>query len=48
MLRGRHRGLPVAVDRAVRLPGEKLYREEEEDSRIRRSKTMQRITSHGM
>lgn len=42
MLRGRHRGLPVAVDRAVRLPGEKLHREEEEDSKIRRTMTMQR------
>jgi Trk-type K+ transport system membrane component len=48
MLRGRHRGLPVAVDRAVRLPGEKLYKEEEEDSRIRKSKTMQRMMSHGI
>lgn len=45
MLRGRHRGLPVAVDRAVRLPGEKLHREEEEDSRIRKSKTMGRMLS---
>ncbi|KAK0387146.1 hypothetical protein NLU13_5459 [Sarocladium strictum] len=42
MLRGRHRGLPVAVDRAVRLPGEKMHQEEEEDSRIRRTMTMQR------
>lgn len=42
MLRGRHRGLPVAVDRAVRLPGEKMAREEEEDSRIRRTMTMYR------
>ncbi|KAK0669131.1 cation transport protein-domain-containing protein [Cercophora samala] len=37
MLRGRHRGLPVALDRAVRLPGEELEQEEEEDQRIRRS-----------
>lgn len=38
MLRGRHRGLPVALDRAVRLPGDDLDREkEEEDHRIRRS-----------
>ncbi|KAF3762130.1 TrkH-domain-containing protein, partial [Cryphonectria parasitica EP155] len=37
MLRGRHRGLPVALDRAVRLPREQLHREEEEDYRIRRS-----------
>ena len=43
MMRGRHRGLPVAIDRAVRLPGEKLTRDEEEDSRIRRSKAMQEV-----
>lgn len=49
MLRGRHRGLPVALDRAVRLPGEQLYRDEEEDNRIRRSMTSRRmsIESHG-
>ncbi|CAJ2509599.1 Uu.00g146250.m01.CDS01 [Anthostomella pinea] len=35
MLRGRHRGLPVALDRAVRLPGRKLSEEEEEDAEIR-------------
>ena len=45
MLRGRHRGLPVAVDKAVRLPGEKLHKEEQEDSKIRRSRTMDRISS---
>ncbi|CAG9986970.1 unnamed protein product [Clonostachys byssicola] len=45
MLRGRHRGLPVAIDRAVRLPGEKMIKQEEEDSRIRRTKTMQRMMS---
>ncbi|KAF5000096.1 hypothetical protein FGRMN_2030 [Fusarium graminum] len=45
ILRGRHRGLPVALDKAVRLPGEKLAREEEEDSKIRRTKTMDRIAS---
>lgn len=37
MLRGRHRGLPVALDRAVRLPREELHQEEEEDQCIRRS-----------
>lgn len=42
MLRGRHRGLPVALDRAVRLPGEDLHRDEEEDWRIRRSMTSRR------
>ncbi|KAH8169082.1 cation transport protein [Sarocladium implicatum] len=45
MLRGRHRGLPVAVDRAVRLPGEKMHQEEEEDSKMRRTMTMQRFRS---
>jgi potassium uptake Trk family protein len=35
MLRGRHRGLPVAIDRAVLLPSEQLHHAEEEDSRIR-------------
>ncbi|KAF7559088.1 hypothetical protein G7046_g5059 [Stylonectria norvegica] len=45
MLRGRHRGLPVALDKAVRLPGENLHREEEEDSKIRRTKTLDRMAS---
>ncbi|KAM0418678.1 hypothetical protein ACHAPT_012375 [Fusarium lateritium] len=45
IIRGRHRGLPVALDKAVRLPGEKLHQEEEEDSRIRRTKTIDRIAS---
>lgn len=44
MLRGRHRGLPVALDRAVRLPGEQLHRDEEEDYRIRRSMTSRRMS----
>ncbi|KAK3305463.1 cation transport protein-domain-containing protein [Chaetomium strumarium] len=44
MLRGRHRGLPVALDRAVRLPGEALHDEEEEDHRIRRSLTHRRTS----
>ena len=35
MIRGRHRGLPVAIDRAVLLPGEHLGEAEEEDARIR-------------
>ncbi|EPE04669.1 impb mucb samb family protein [Ophiostoma piceae UAMH 11346] len=40
MIRGRHRGLPVALDRAVRLPGEQLHRDEEEDYHIRRSQNI--------
>jgi Trk-type K+ transport system membrane component len=45
MLRGRHRGLPVALDRAVRLPGDKLIKEEEQDAKIRRTQTIYRMTS---
>jgi len=39
MLRGRHRGLPVALDRAVRLPGagEKALGEREEEDRLVRA-----------
>ena len=44
MLRGRHRGLPVALDRAVRLPGEQLHQDEDEDFRIRRSMTRPRVS----
>ncbi|KAK4229247.1 cation transport protein-domain-containing protein [Podospora fimiseda] len=47
MLRGRHRGLPVALDRAVRLPEEELHLEEEEDYRIRRSMTNRRVSVEG-
>lgn len=33
MIRGRHRGLPVAIDRAVLLPSEfERYREEEDNT----------------
>jgi potassium uptake Trk family protein len=42
MLRGRHRGLPVAIDKAVLLPGEKQGNAEEEDGRIRIAKTLSR------
>jgi Trk-type K+ transport system membrane component len=44
MLRGRHRGLPVALDHAVRLPGEQLHRDEEEDYRIRRTMTIRKAS----
>jgi len=42
MLRGRHRGLPVALDRAVRLPDDpdRLGSEEEQDFQLRRSMSM--------
>ncbi|KAE8148201.1 cation transport protein-domain-containing protein [Aspergillus avenaceus] len=38
-LRGRHRGLPVAIDRAVMLPNESLAWAEEEDAALRQEKT---------
>ncbi|CAK7202474.1 hypothetical protein SEUCBS139899_005197 [Sporothrix eucalyptigena] len=47
MIRGRHRGLPVALDRAVRLPGEQLHRDEEEDYRIRCSLSNRRLSVDG-
>ncbi|ROW08609.1 hypothetical protein VPNG_06205 [Cytospora leucostoma] len=37
MLRGRHRGLPVALDHAVKLPGWDNAQRQEEDAEIRRS-----------
>ena len=40
MIRGRHRGLPVAIDRAVLLPGEGLGKAEEEDAQIRLERTI--------
>jgi Trk-type K+ transport system membrane component len=45
MIRGRHRGLPVAIDRAVQLPGgdERLGVREEEDNEIRRAKSREGI-----
>ena len=42
MLRGRHRGLPILLDMAVLLPGERLDRAEEEDARIRLESTESR------
>ncbi|KAI1806350.1 TrkH-domain-containing protein [Daldinia bambusicola] len=41
MIRGRHRGLPVALDRAVRLPSDDMHIVEEEDH-IRRSMSARR------
>ncbi|KAJ5259256.1 hypothetical protein N7478_012237 [Penicillium angulare] len=38
-LRGRHRGLPVAIDKAVMLPSESLAWAEEEDAALRRERT---------
>ncbi|EFQ30904.1 cation transporter [Colletotrichum graminicola] len=45
MLRGRHRGLPVALDRAVRLPGQRLLEDEEEDWRLRRARSGRGVES---
>lgn len=47
MIRGRHRGLPVAIDRAVLLPGEGLGAAEEEDAQIRFERTISRGTPGG-
>lgn len=35
MIRGRHRGLPYALDRAIMLPSEKLHRKETEEAAVR-------------
>ncbi|KAK4502060.1 hypothetical protein PRZ48_007871 [Zasmidium cellare] len=35
MIRGRHRGLPYALDRAILLPSEKLQQKEAEDAELR-------------
>ncbi|EIT72717.1 Na+/K+ transporter [Aspergillus oryzae 100-8] len=43
MLRGRHRSLPVAIDKAIVLPGDYLERVEEEDAYIR----MERSSEQG-
>ncbi|KAJ5987044.1 hypothetical protein N7451_011409 [Penicillium sp. IBT 35674x] len=44
MIRGRHRALPVAIDKAIMLPSEKLAKAEEEDALIRIERTMSRAT----
>jgi len=44
MIRGRHRGLPVAIDRAVLLPSEQLAEAEEEDAQIRLERPSSRWT----
>ncbi|KAJ5625177.1 hypothetical protein N7510_001486 [Penicillium lagena] len=38
-LRGRHRGLPVAIDKAIMLPNESLAWAEEEDAAIRKERS---------
>lgn len=39
-IRGRHRGLPLKLDRAVLLPSDKVIAKEEEDGELRRVNTM--------
>ncbi|KAI5298011.1 hypothetical protein KEM55_003930 [Ascosphaera atra] len=46
MIRGRHRGLPAAIDRAICLPGEHLAVAEEEDQ-LRRLETRGHAHAHG-
>lgn len=45
MIRGRHRGLPVAIDKAILLPGEHLSKAEDEDANLRFERTMSRARS---
>jgi Trk-type K+ transport system membrane component len=47
MIRGRHRGLPVAIDRAILLPGEHLAEAEEEDAQIRHERSMTTSRNRG-
>ncbi|KAB8232052.1 cation transporter [Aspergillus alliaceus] len=42
MLRGRHRSLPVAIDKAIMLPGDHLACVEEEDAHIRMERALER------
>lgn len=46
MLRGRHRGLPVAIDKAVLLPDETLAWAEEEDAQKRRRMSFSKDSGH--
>ncbi|KAL9598204.1 MAG: hypothetical protein Q9179_003996 [Wetmoreana sp. 5 TL-2023] len=43
MIRGRHRGLPVAIDRAVLLPSDSLAAAEEKDAQVRMERSSTRI-----
>jgi Trk-type K+ transport system membrane component len=40
MLRGRHRGLPVAIDKAIMLPSDHLNDLEEEDAQFRSDRSI--------
>lgn len=45
MIRGRHRGLPVAIDRAILLPGDHLRSMEEEDAETRLKRSGTRLSA---
>jgi potassium uptake Trk family protein len=49
MIRGRHRGLPYALDRAILLPSESLQRKEQEEAmrRAQRRSSVLSLTSNG-
>ncbi|KAK8064971.1 hypothetical protein PG997_011718 [Apiospora hydei] len=47
MIRGRHRGLPVALDHSVKLPGWDNQKHEDEDAEIRRSLSRGRLRGRG-
>ncbi|KAI8641598.1 cation transport protein-domain-containing protein [Parasitella parasitica] len=47
MYRGRHRGLPAAIDRAVLLPSEQLEQKEQEDHLLRRRHTSISVAEGG-
>ncbi|QGA21251.1 hypothetical protein EYB26_008961 [Talaromyces marneffei] len=42
MIRGRHRGLPVAIDKAILLPSEHMGKAEDEDANIRSERSLSR------
>ncbi|KAF2646809.1 hypothetical protein P280DRAFT_387556 [Massarina eburnea CBS 473.64] len=46
-IRGRHRGLPYALDRAILLPSESLHKKEEEDATRRVRKSSTAVEGHG-
>ncbi|KAI1365211.1 cation transport protein-domain-containing protein [Xylaria arbuscula] len=46
MIRGRHRGLPYGLDRAVLLPSENLNRKEAEDAELRLQRRQSAISTH--
>lgn len=49
-IRGRHRGLPYALDRAILLPSETLHKKEDEDAarRARRNSNIEDLNAYGV